>query len=605
MWQTTKVFRFAIICVFAAATAFAFQLNRMPALYVDGELVPSDNDAFYHARRILDTAKDPASFFEFDPHIHAPEGSLVVWPWGYDYGVARIVRAATSLGIVPDPMVALAYVPPFAVILTIAIVVMLAWNMSLSAWATALLTFWIAASPLTQVMHGLASVDHHFAEYLCILGFLATATGWMKYPKSAAWAGATGLVLGFAPAIHTLLFVLQVPLLLCLALLWLKNIPLNSSAAGVFCLALLSGTSFVTSLSEPLRAGYFEHYYLSWFHVYVACCSVLMVAFVCRRSTSRRNLVLLCLMSLALAVPLIAQIAQAAGYLGNSSAALTNIGEAQSVWRRFQDNPWRAIELYSGLILLAPVIALACFFSIWRARSPSLLLVLVYSTLAIPLLLAQFRFHYYGSICLTLPILLLADRLSRQRPGGVVAAAVLTAAFVVAQLPALRMAVASETVVGRDPYFRLTHLAMPALAEACREDPGIVLAKSNEGHFIRYYTDCSVIANNFLLTTQQVQAFRMVAELFNRTPEELLEARIPVKYVLVRARGSIATSPDGSHYMMVDRYDAERVSDPLTDALLWGEPAAAPASFALITEIAAPGKDYPYARLWKINRSGQ
>jgi hypothetical protein len=604
VWETTKAFRFAIICVLAAAVAFAFQLHRMPATYAGGELVPSDNDAFYHARRILDTAENPAAFYEFDPHIHAPYGSLVVWPWGYDYGVATIVRAATSLGITSDPMVALAYVPPFAVILAIALVTILAWNVGLSAWATALLAFSIAVSPLTQVMHGIACVDHHFAEYLFILGFLAAATGWLKRPDSAIWAVSTGLVLGLAPAIHTLLFVLQVPLLLCLALLWLRKDTISPTTAGLLCLALLVGTCFVAALSQPLQEGYFEHYYLSWFHVYVACCSVLVIAFVSRRPSNRRNFLLLCGISSVLALPLVAQVVQAAGYLGNTSTVLTHIGEAHSFWQRFHDNPSRTIQLYSGLALTAPLIVFACLYSIWRVRKPELLLVLIYSILAIPLLLAQFRFHYYGSISLTLPILLLADWLSRKRPRGLVAAAMITVAFVLAQGPSLRMAIASETVVGRDPYFRLTRLAMPALAAACSTDPGIVLAKSNEGHFIRYYTECSVIANNFLLTNQQIEAFKSGVELFSRKPEELVDGRIPIKYVLVRARGSIATSADGSNYMIVDKEDAALVSDPLTDALLWSDPASVPASFELITEIAAPGKDYPYARLWKINRPG-
>ena len=602
VWQTTKVFRFAIICVLAAAVAFAFQLHRIPATYTEGELVPSDNDAFYHARRILDTVKDPAAFYEFDTRIHAPGGSLVVWPWGYDYGVASIVRATTNLGIASDPMVALAYVPPFAVILAIAIVTILAWNVGLSAWATALLTFSIAVSPLTQVMHGIACVDHHFAEYLFILGFLAAATGWLRRPYSAAWATATGLVLGLAPAIHTLLFILQVPLLLCLIVLWLRKTQLDPSSAGLFCLALLASTCFVTAFSQPLREGYFEHYFLSWFHVYVACCSVLVIAFVSRKPSNRRSFLLLCGISSALAVPLVAQVAQAAGYLGNTSTVLTHIGEAQSFLQRFHDNPSRTIQLYSGLALAAPVIVLSCFYSIWRVRKPALILVLIYSILAIPLLLAQFRFHYYGSISLTLPILLLADWLARKRPRGVVAAAAITAVFVIAQVPSIRTAIASETTVGRDPYFQLTRLAMPALAAACRADPGIVLAKNNEGHFIRYYTECSVIANNFLLTTQQVEAFKAVAELFSRKPDELVHERIPIKYVLVRARGSVAASSDGSHYMIVEEDDAKLVSDPLSDSLLWGDPALVPASFELIAEIPAPGKDYAYAKLWKIHR---
>ena len=43
--------------------------------------------------------RGPGAFYEFDPKIHAPEGSLLTWPWGYDYAMAWLVRPALVLGI--------------------------------------------------------------------------------------------------------------------------------------------------------------------------------------------------------------------------------------------------------------------------------------------------------------------------------------------------------------------------------------------------------------------------------------------------------------------------------------------------------------------------
>ena len=34
--------------------------------------------------------------------IHAPEGSLLAWPWGYDYVMAWIVQAAQAQSAFPD-----------------------------------------------------------------------------------------------------------------------------------------------------------------------------------------------------------------------------------------------------------------------------------------------------------------------------------------------------------------------------------------------------------------------------------------------------------------------------------------------------------------------
>jgi hypothetical protein len=143
---------------------------------------------------------------------------------------------------------------------------------------------------------------------------------------------------------------------------------------------------------------------------------------------------------------------------------------------------------------------------------------------------------------------------------------------------------------------------MPALTRACKEDPGIVLAKNNEGHYIRYYTDCSVISDNFLIAPADIRAFYSIAQFFNGSPTDLKRAQIPIKYVLVRARGAVAIRADDMGYMMADREDARRISDPLTDALLWNNPSTVDPSFKLVAEIPAPSKDYPYARIWKIER---
>jgi hypothetical protein len=220
-------------------------------------------------------------------------------------------------------------------------------------------------------------------------------------------------------------------------------------------------------------------------------------------------------------------------------------------------------------------------------------------------MLAQFRFYYYGSIAMTLLPLLVVESLWQHRKtskwmlSGAVGLVIL---LVAAYVPAVQRAVASESTPGRDPYFVLTRLAMPALARACKEDPGIVLAKNNDGHYIRYYTDCSVISNNFLIAPADMRAFYSIAQLFSETPAEVSKSPIPIKYILVRARGSIAMRANGSGYMIVDREDARHVSDRLTDALLWSEPTSVDPSFELVAEIPAPTKDYPYARIWKVKR---
>jgi hypothetical protein len=75
-----------------------------PAAHLGSEYLPVGNDSFYHARRIIDTAADPGAFYQFDARIHAPEGSLLTWPWGYDYAMGWHQRLAYEKGYTGPPM---------------------------------------------------------------------------------------------------------------------------------------------------------------------------------------------------------------------------------------------------------------------------------------------------------------------------------------------------------------------------------------------------------------------------------------------------------------------------------------------------------------------
>jgi hypothetical protein len=156
--------------------------------------------------------------------------------------------------------------------------------------------------------------------------------------------------------------------------------------------------------------------------------------------------------------------------------------------------------------------------------------------------------------------------------------------------------------LGNDAYYRLSRLVMPAFKSACEADAGIVLARSNDGHMIRYHTDCSVMANNFLLTKQHFDAVDRVDKLFDMTPEQLLASGAPVKYVFVRARGILISRADGTYDSLPDN-EANMVTDRLSDGLLWAEVDKVPIGFQLIDEIKVPGRNYAFARVWKISQS--
>src|SRR5688572_21863467 len=111
--------------------AFMCSLYWPQAHFAD-EYVPVGNDSFYHARRILDTIADPASFYQFDTKIHAPEGSLLTWPWGYDYAMAWLTKALLALGVADSPMAILVWIPVAAVFVSIGLIMLIGRRLGLS-----------------------------------------------------------------------------------------------------------------------------------------------------------------------------------------------------------------------------------------------------------------------------------------------------------------------------------------------------------------------------------------------------------------------------------------------------------------------------------------
>ncbi len=599
----TLTFRRLLIWAFVSAIAFAVQLNWMSATYTPDGFVPVGNDSFYHARRIIDAARDPAGFYEFDRHIHAPGGSLLTWPWGYDYMLGAILRIGTHLGLAADPMKFLAYVPPFAVLITIGLTMAIGAGLGLSTWALLILALAVGLSPLTQGMHSIGSIDHHYAEYIVILAFMASALWWMRRPDSRAAAVAAATVLGLGPAIHNGLFALQVPLLLAAGICWIRGMSLPPRSVTAFGFGLMASTMAVLWPSLPFRLGMSEFYLLSWFHLYVAACTVIVMAFLAKTSFSVRSSLALAVLTILLAFPLARDALLAGAFVGKDADALEAIQEARSVWSLYQERGWSGVSaIYSALIFLAPLTWFGCAYALARSRDPRHVMVCVFVLLTLPLMLAQFRFQYYGSLAMYLPVLVYADRAGAvgDRRARMIA---VTAAFALAYYPAVRYGLGGGQQLGNDVYYQLTRSIMPALRQACEDDSGIVLARSNDGHVIRYHTDCSIIANNFLLTQQHFDAVWRVHHLFNKSPQQLLDSAEPIRYVLVRARGIVLVRSDGS-LGLVPYDEAPRVSDPLTDALLWGDVSKVPSSFRLLAEVNVPGGAYQYARLWRIDREG-
>jgi hypothetical protein len=571
------------------------------AAHLGNEPLPVGIDSFYHARRMLDTALDPTAFYQFDTRIHAPEGSLLSWPWGYDYALGWLGRLAVIAGIAAQPMEFLIWVPVITVFLSVGLVMLIARQLSLSMWSTVLAALCVAVSPLTQLLHGIGMLDHHFAEYILVLAMVLLGLKWLAKPDDKRVAITLGVVLGIAPAIHNGLFILQLPLLANLLVLWLQGRRLPQGPTLWFCVALLLATIAVLLPSLAFRLGRFEFYTLSWFHLYIAAGTAITTVLLAWLPCTRRNLALLVVTGAILALPLGRQLLVAETFLAGTTQRLNAISEMQSI-RQMSAVPggwWTVTNLYSLVVWLAPLSAAYCLWRCWVERWSPRLFFWIYAVLGLALLATQYRLHYFGSLALFLPWLDLTERaVSRWPVRRKQIMLLVSLALLLMNAPPLRYQIPSQIAPAGDPGFASLRFVLDSLRQACAEDPGIVLADNDAGHYIRYYTDCSVIANNFLLTRQHEEKIEQIDYLTSLSAQALPDTAPYVRYLLLRPV-SITRLPDNHvTYMTFSPKSTQLLAD-----LLLSPVAQAPERYTLLSQAnvrEANGEEIPYIRVYKI-----
>lgn len=589
----------AVACI----AALSCSLYR-PAAHIGAEYFPLGNDSFYHAVRIRTAVADPAAFYEFDPKIHAPEGSLLVWPWGYDYFIAKIIRGVMVLGLGSDPTMIMLWVPVVAVFIGVGLLMAVARLLELGDWATALAGLCLALNASSQLLYGFGQIDHHYAEHIAILASLAAGLAWFKSQHVTA-AAALGATFGIALAIHNALFILQVPFLATASLLWLQDRRPQWRPVIAFVVALLATALAMLLPSQPFQEGRFEFYTLSWFHLYIVCSSALVVILLAALQPTRRNIAVLAVIATALLVPLFKQMAYARSFIDGSLGMLEQVLEMRSPLKLLAEGEiTQVIGFYSLLIALAPATFVLCALRLWRERQSPRLLFWVWCVFGLALLATQMRMHYFGVFALFLPWLIVAQEYARRHPELHKRIFLVTSLLLVfAYAPVMRHALVAPIARAADEGFEPLYPMFAPLQRACAEDPGVVLADNNAGHYIRYFSDCSVIANNFLLTQQQFEKVDEVNRLFELPAEELTKQAPFVKYVLVRAGKIVPKENDRFSYEFFGARPAGSSA-----ALLLASARSLPPQFELIYEVSMQMRqqpsqrlqEVPYAKLYKV-----
>jgi hypothetical protein len=590
-----------LIIIVGSGLALYMNLKWMPGVLVDNAYLPLSHDSFYHARRILDAIADPGRFYQFDPLIHAPEGSWLTWPWAYDRMMAWLARAGMSLFGIIDPMKVLVLIPPLASVISVALIAGICRKLNFTLPLLALAVACFALLPLTQSLHGVGILDHHYVELIFVLLTLYLGLLWLSVDINKGYAALLGLALGAAPAFHNGLFVLQVPVLACLAILWLRGSRrIRETDMAVFAMFLLGSTLVFLLPSEPFQRGWSSYFLHSWFHMYLAFCTSFAVLYMARFRCSLHAFLLLLATGLVLLLVIKQQIAGGLDFVSSDMPGYGELVETKSLKMQAMEYGIQSINSkYTLLIWLLPfVFVLHCYRLVARRRPEEVFfsVMVVFGAL---LLVMQQRLQYFGSFALYLP--LLQEINMRMTDSGKLRQYVLVGTVVVlcvAFIPSVGM-LRNSPMIGRTPEYALTRGVYPSMRQVCDQHPGVVLADRNDGHYIRFHSECLVIANNMILTPQHVKKTRQLEKMLARSAADIRANEPWVDYVYVNRMDNIFANEPLEKIL-------EMNSGLRRELLLNGD--TLPEGYTLLAEVMFNNKNpntdgvMPLARFFRIER---
>lgn len=530
--------RTLVLSLAGGAVAFTLALVWLPSTIVDGGgHVPMEFDSFYHARRIADSAAS-SSLVEFDRSYYAPEGTWVSWPWAYDWTLARVASAAMAATGAKEPMDVLVFLPPLWAFVNAALVVAVGEAAGLTWPFQLLLGLLFGLCPLTQQLHGAGRIDHHFAEFTFVQATLLAMLRWTASPSSSRRASVLGVVLGLSQGVQNGLFILQLPVVAVLALQWWRRRAIAAPAnAPAFAGGLFGATLLLVLPSQPFREGLFDWTLLSWFHVYVAAATGVFVVALAHLPRSGKAVAQLATLAALLGLPLATQLSGGAQFLGAALHDYAAMGELQTVIGHTAAGGFTAREstmLYTPLVWTGPAVLA---WALWKLVRPARDLdapLAVFTLFGLVLMHQQYRLHYFGSFTMWLPLLLEAsDRLPALAPSSRRAAGMaLVAALLLAHLPC-RSQLTTAPPTGLSPLYGSLRAFYLSMHELCRREPGVLLADRALGNFIRYHSDCAVMAGNMLIDEDQARRVVRLEALFDGSLEALRREAPFVKYAFV------------------------------------------------------------------------
>ena len=456
-----------------ALFALALAVRALPRQTVlrGGDVIPFDNDSWYHLRRIAWSVVRFPEVLDFDRYMNHPDGARPIWTPVFDWTLAALLRPLYR----PDAPVEVervaVWVPPLlgaATVVALYFLVKRYFDAATAAVAGLVLALLSAHFWYSQI----GFIDHHAAVALVSTGLLATAMAFLdRSARGASGVWRAAVATGAAAALSILMWpgsLLHVAVVEVGLAAWVLTRPTAAAArAAAWPAAAVQAVAFALVLplcwgqewpqwggATPVVLSAFQPWFFGLLGAGFAACALLWMRPGLGDSPGRRAssgaLIALCLAGLALllAPELRAGAADAWRWLFRAERFQAGVGESVPLLSGAEGHGVeRAVERLSGFLLVYPVAVLLALQ--WVRRRPdraALLLAIGWSAALFAATLLQRRFFNCFSVALAgfAGWIVVAGwrALASRAPGGAagraVARAVVIAAAALALAPTLR-----------------------------------------------------------------------------------------------------------------------------------------------------------------------
>ncbi|MCP4875427.1 MAG: hypothetical protein GY896_08130 [Gammaproteobacteria bacterium] len=543
------------IGILASAVSFYFSLSPLEVSLFNGEYHLSNYDAFYHARLIQDTIDQFPKILEFDPSLHPLDGGAwISVAWGYEYLMALICLVLQAFNPELKTSTILAHIAPCWSLINCLLIVGICRALGLNLIMTGIGALGFALSPLTQDTHLIGNIDHHFIELSFILLITFCALRWIERNQSKQAAVVLGISLGLANAFHIALFLMYVPLGIFLLINWIRGRDEVLTTANDLAAATMLCTILVVVPSVHFRQLEFVYYFTSWFHLYWALAFCLSVVFFKYASFSRRNLVLFGIAVALALLPIFDSLRHGLDFIGSELPGFSQLEETYSIFSILFSGDSKYLgqfyEYYSGLIFLLPfsLILFARLVVVQQRQEQIYFLVAI--LIGAILMFSQLRFKYHASYILLIPLLVVIQNWKQAGQEHKLIITILL--FIGCFIGPINRLNETRPLGGQGAYRALLPFYQ-AIGRQCQTLPGVLLAHPDEGHYLRFHSDCVIVASNLLATPKDFEYRALAFKLFQMPLAQLLQQNDWVDYIYVRREDGFLPNLDAAAITAMNR----------------------------------------------------